>query len=96
MHTTIQAETACAVAIAGSEATLTINGPFYMPGGFTVGDRRYDEPPVRHGALHYQAAEVARCVADGRTRSALRPLEDSLTTLGALDAVRDRIAVTVA
>ena len=56
-----------------------------MPGGFTLSDRRrYQEPAVRHAALYY---EVARCVAEGRLESSLRPLDDSLVMLGALDAV---------
>ena len=79
--------------VAGTERTLTLDGPFYFPGGFTLSDgRRYEEPRIRHAALHFEGAEVARCVAGGRLESGLRALEDSLVTLGALDAIHERAA----
>ena len=91
LHTTIQAETPTSAFIAGSENTLAIDGPFYMPGGFTLSDgRRYTEPGVRHAALHFEAAEAARNITEGRLESELRGLDDSLVTLGALDAIQDR------
>jgi predicted dehydrogenase len=54
--------------VVGSEATLRIDGPFYQPGGFSVRSHdgrelRYDELPIAHDALHYEAADVARTLA---------------------------------
>ena len=94
LHTTILANTPTAATIAGTAATIEIDGPFYQPGGFTLtgtdgGTRlRYDEPRIGHEGLHYQAAEVARRITAGETGSPLRPLSASIDVLRVMDEVR--------
>ena len=57
LHTTILANTPTRATIAGTAATIDIDGPFYQPGGFTLTttDRatrlRHDEPPIAHQGL---------------------------------------------
>ncbi len=68
LHTTLLSNTPTTAVIAGSEATLVIDGPFYQPGGFTLeatdgSSLRYDEESIGHEALHFQAAEVARRIS---------------------------------
>ena len=92
LHTTLLSNTPTTAVIAGSDATLVIDGPFYQPGGFTLeatdgSSLRYDEEPVAHQALHLQAAEVARRITDGEIGSPLRPLAASIATLEVLDAI---------
>jgi predicted dehydrogenase len=102
IHTTIQAQTPTIAVLAGTEATLTIAGRFYMPGAFTVTthDGRctlaYDEPAVGHNALHFEAAEVARCVSEGQLESRTRPLADSIRMLHVLDAVDAHVGESLA
>jgi len=54
LHTTILANTPTTATIAGTKATVVIDGPFYQPGGFTLtaidGGRtlRYDEARNAH------------------------------------------------
>jgi predicted dehydrogenase len=94
LHTTILANTPTRATIAGTAASIDIDGPFYHPGGFTltstVGQTslRSDERPVAHEALHYQAAEVARRITAGETGSPLRPLSASVSLLQVMDEVR--------
>lgn len=94
LHTTILANTSTAATIAGTAATIQIDGPFYQPGGFTLTGvtgatrLRYDEPRIAHEGLHYQAAEVARRIAAGETGSPLRPLSASIGVLQVMDEVR--------
>ena len=94
LHTTILANTPTAATIAGSQATLTVDGPFYQPGGFTLTTSdgsarlRYDEPQIAHEGLHFQAAEVARRIRAGETGSPLRPLSSSIEMLQVMDEVR--------
>jgi hypothetical protein len=38
--------------------------------------------------------EVARCIAAGARESRLRPLEDSIATLRAMDEIRQQCGVT--
>ena len=96
LHTTLLSNTPTTAVIAGSDATLVIDGPFYQPGGFTLeatdgSSLRYDEEPVAHQALHFQAAEVARRIAAGETGSPLRPLAASIATLEVLDAIAEAV-----
>ena len=99
LHTTILSNTPTTGVIAGSQGTLTIPGPFYQPGGFTVtafdgaAPLTYDEPQTAHDALHFEAAEVARCVSEGRTDSPLRPLTDSVATMRVIDEIRRQLGV---
>jgi predicted dehydrogenase len=94
LHTTILANTPTAATIAGTGATIEIDGPFYQPGGFTVRGAdgatrlRYDEPRIAHEGLHFQAAEVARRITAGETASQLRPLSASIGVLRVMDEVR--------
>jgi hypothetical protein len=94
LHTTILANTSTAATIAGTAATIEIDGPFYQPGGFTLTATdgstrlRYDEPRIAHEGLHYQAAEVARRITAGETGSPLRPLSVSISVLRVMDEVR--------
>lgn len=100
IHTTLFSNTPSAATIAGSAATLTIPGPFLMPGDFTVtssdGMRTasFTEPAIGHDGLHFQAAEVARCIEAGRGESPIRPLTDSIGTMAVLDEIRRQIGLT--
>ncbi|HVK35050.1 MAG TPA: Gfo/Idh/MocA family oxidoreductase [Microlunatus sp.] len=95
LHTTLISNTPTTAVIAGSDATLVIDGPFYQPGGFTLTPAdggpslRYDEESIAHEALHFQAAEVARRIGAGETGSPLRPLAASIATLEVLDAIAE-------
>lgn len=97
IHNTVLSVTPGAAVIAGSEGTLTMSHQFYFPGDFVVSAKdgtpllSYREPNVRHGALGFEAAEVARSVHAGLSESGCRPLADTLATLAALDAIRGEI-----
>lgn len=94
LHTTILANTPTTAAIAGSQATISIDGPFYQPGGFTLtaldgrASLRHDEPRIAHEGLHLQAAEVARRIDAGETGSPLRPLSLNIDVLEVMDEIR--------
>ncbi|MDO9395060.1 MAG: Gfo/Idh/MocA family oxidoreductase [Herbiconiux sp.] len=93
LHTSLAVDTPVSATIAGEHGTLWFPRDFYLPGGFELrasGGRplHYEEPEVRHEALHFEAAEVARCIAEGRTETPLRTLADSVLTLTVMDAVR--------
>lgn len=85
--------------IVGSDATLTIDGPFNMPGGFDIrypdGTRvRYEEANGAHfEGLHYEAAAAARAVAAGRTQASQRTLAASIRTLEVADEIRRQLGV---
>lgn len=96
LNTTVFSNTPSSGVIAGTGATLSIDGPFYQPGAMTLtsvrGERLlFDDPPVGHEGLFFEAAESARCVADGRSESPLRTIADTIATLRVMDEIRRQV-----
>ena len=102
LHTTLFSATPSSATIAGERATVHLPGPAYQPGDVVLisadggTSASWTEPRSGHDALHHQAAHAARCVSDGLTESPLRPLRESLTTLRALDEIRDSAGISFA
>jgi predicted dehydrogenase len=96
LHTTLLARTPTRASISGTEGFVEVAGSFYRPTSFTV-HRRGAEPRTvsfvaPHG-LQHEAAEVARCVAEGRTESPRMSWQHTLDVLTTLDEVRRRIGL---
>jgi predicted dehydrogenase len=103
VHTTILSDTPTTAFISGRDATLHIDGPFFMPGPFTVTRHRghpsgggqvlhYDEKPGGHlDGLHYAAVEAARLITEGRTESEIHPLRSAIATLEVADEIRRQL-----
>lgn len=88
------ADTPTTAFIAGTEATLTLDAPFYHPGPVTVRfhdgrELRYTEPALGHTQLFWEALEVARCIDAGLTESPLRPLDRTLETIALMERSRE-------
>jgi predicted dehydrogenase len=100
ISTTIMADTPVQAVIAGTKATLVIDGPFYTPGNLSLisagrtSTLDWFEPPIAHQALHVTAVEAARRITAGETGTPLRPLSDSIATLRIADEIRRQIGVT--
>lgn len=92
--TSMTAWTPGLAAIAGSRATVRYTDHFVFPASFAVhhrgGEDRWSEPTGLRGrqGLVWQAAALARYVADGRTESPVHSLDDSIGIARALDAAR--------
>ncbi len=95
LHSTLGAVTACSATIAGSDATVVMPRGWFFPGEVILWDKAgteigsFTEARVGHDALFYEAAEIARCIADGRLETAVHPMADTIATLGAMDRVRE-------
>lgn len=88
------ADTPTTAYIAGTEATLRLDAPFYQPGPVAVRfhdgeELRYDEPALAHTQLFWEALEVARCLDAGLTESPLRPLDRTLETVELMERARE-------
>lgn len=104
LHTTMLSDTPTAAVIAGRDATLHVDGPFFMPGPFTLTRHRghsnepgqvlrYDEKPgVQADGLHYAAVEAARLIAAGHRQSEIHPLQSAINTLEVADEIRRQLA----
>ena len=100
LHTTLFSNTPTTATIAGTDATLTLPGPFYQPGDLLLtsadGRRRlsFTEARAAHDALHFEAADVTRGITAGRLESPIRPLRESIVTLQVMDEIRRQIGAT--
>lgn len=88
------ADTPSTAYVAGTEATLSLDAPFYQPGPVVVrfhdGERlRYEEPALAHTQLFWEALEVARCVEAGLAESPLRTLDQTLATISLMEQARE-------
>jgi predicted dehydrogenase len=99
ISTTIMADTPTRAILAGTRATLEIEGPFYTPGNLvlTAAGRsstlRWNETAIEHRALYVTAVEAARRIGAGETTTPLRPLADSVATLRVIDDVRRQLGI---
>lgn len=100
VHTTLFSDTPSTATIAGTRATLGLPNPFYQPGDLVLTPSgggtplTYTEPRVAHDALHFEAAEVARCITAGLRETPLRTLAESVLTLRAMDEIRRLCDIT--
>ncbi len=85
------ARSATRASIVGTEARIDVEGDFYAPTSFSLTKRtgestRYEFATQGRG-LHYQAAEVARCIRAGETESPVMPLDETITIMETMDRV---------
>jgi predicted dehydrogenase len=77
--------------IVGTDGRIEIDPGFHAPSGFTVVPR--DGAPTRFErtgqgrGLHYEADEVARCLAAGLLESPIMPLDESVSIMETMDMV---------
>lgn len=99
LNTTILSDTPTSAAICGVDGQVRIPGPFYQPGPFEVrlsdgGVLRHDEEHGSHeDGLHYSAADAAREIVSGNRESTIHPLDDVISTLTTMDAIRTRLDI---
>lgn len=96
VSTTLWSKTPTTASISGTEGHIQVAGDFYTPTSFTVtrrdGARWTFDRPASMG-LQYEAAEVARCVAAGRTQSPRMTWQSTIEVMRTLDAVRAQIGL---
>ncbi|NLF06285.1 MAG: Gfo/Idh/MocA family oxidoreductase [Actinomycetales bacterium] len=98
LFTTMFAETPQTATVSGSLARVALGHKFFIPGPLTLtrgGDSvTWDENRIFDlDGLAFQAAALARFVAEGRTESPLQPLAETLEILEVADAVRAALGV---
>ncbi len=98
LHATMLARTAARASVVGTAGRLDIDGSFYQPNPvrYTARDRSAGpvfEPASRKHGLAYEAAEVARCITEGRTESPLMPLDETVAIMATMDDIRRQLGV---
>jgi predicted dehydrogenase len=91
LNTTTDAKTPTTATISGTKARIEIDGDFYAPSAFTLitrnGTSRRFEFATQGRGLHYEAAEVARCVRGGLLESPLMPLDETVSIMRTMESV---------
>jgi predicted dehydrogenase len=102
--TSITASLPTRATIMGSRGRIDIDPPFFAPGGLTLttgnlwgadADTARWQDPARsdpYAALHCEADALARYVSEGRTESAIHPLDETIAALRIIDAARSLIS----
>jgi len=85
-------------AITGTTGRIEIPRDFFHPAEFTLFRDGAEPQTVRSDfpgmGYQFEAAEVQRCVRAGLTESPVMPLDESLSVMATLDAVRAKIGVS--
>src|SRR5690606_24264813 len=94
LSTTMWSKTPTTAHISGTEGRIEVAGEFYRPTSFRVirndGSEWTFDRPV-DGGFQFQAAEVARRVAEGATESPRITLDNSIEVMRTLDSIRAQI-----
>lgn len=98
LHATMLARTPTTASVIGTAGRLDIEGAFYGPNVVRHTGRDGTAGPVfepvsRSHGLAYEAAEVARCISEGRTESELMPLDETVAIMTTLDEIRSQLGV---
>ncbi|MDP6775589.1 MAG: Gfo/Idh/MocA family oxidoreductase [Candidatus Latescibacteria bacterium] len=91
LYTSICARTPQHAYILGSEGSIHIHSPFWQGTTATLsrgGKEKTVELPFEGNGYNCEAAEVMRCLREGRTESETMPLDETLSVMGTLDEIR--------
>ncbi len=84
--------------IDGTKGRITIHTPWWMGERMTLevyGQEKSEiHLPLSGNGYNYEAAEVARCLRAGRLESDVTPLDETLTIMQTLDAIRAQWGMT--
>lgn len=91
LSTGVRINTPQEAVILGTEGRITIHAPWWKPSKMTVSAGGKDEEisaPFQGNGFQFEAQEVARCVRAGRTESDILPLDETLSVMRTMDALR--------
>ncbi|WP_051197142.1 Gfo/Idh/MocA family protein [Jonesia quinghaiensis] len=96
LNTTLWAQTPTTATIAGTKGRIEIDGAFYAPTSFrhitySRSVASYERDDVL--GLEFEAAEVARCISDGKTESPRMPWQATLDIMSMMDDIRAQAGV---
>lgn len=79
-------------ALQGSRGRIDVHPPLFKPTKLTLtlfgAPEQIIEVPLEGNGMNYEAAEVMRCLHEGKTESAVMPLDETLSIMRTLDSIR--------
>ncbi|MBI3851978.1 MAG: Gfo/Idh/MocA family oxidoreductase [Verrucomicrobia bacterium] len=92
LHTAIRVETPQEAVIMGTAGRIRIHREWWRPRAMTLSlDGRRDETtkfPLKGNGYQFEAAEVMNCLRAGKLESSVMPLDETLSIMKTLDAIR--------
>ena len=92
LSTAVRTNTPHDAVIMGENGMIRIHPPFWIPKKMTLtvsGQPAQEiELPYTANGYNYEAAEVANCVRAGKLESEIMPLDESLSIMQTMDAIR--------
>ncbi len=91
LYSAVRTSTPQDAVIMGETGMIRIHPPFWIPKTLTLtvaGKAQEIEIPYVANGYNYEAAEVANCVRAGKLESAIMPLDESLSIMQTMDAIR--------
>ncbi len=78
--------------IIGTEGYVRIHAPWWRPESMTISrpgtEDETVEAPVSGNGFNYEAAEVMRCIEEGKTESDVMPLDETISVMRTMDGIR--------
>jgi predicted dehydrogenase len=92
LHTAIRTTTPQEAIIMGTEGWIRIHSPWWMPQVMTIqkpkGEPTTVEVPFEANGYNYEAAEVHRCLREGKIESDVMPWDETLAVMETMDSLR--------
>jgi predicted dehydrogenase len=92
LHTGLRADTAVEATVMGTKGRIRVHSPWFYGTALTLSiEGRDDEVislPYEGNGYNFEAAEVMRCLREGKLESAVMPLDETLALMQTLDAIR--------
>ena len=91
LYTGVRTSTPQEVTVLGTDGSIRLEGPWWSGKRMTVragGDEEALELAYDGNGYNYQAAEVMACLGAGKTESDVMGLDETLSIMRTLDAIR--------
>jgi predicted dehydrogenase len=92
LHSAIRTETPQEATISGTEGWIRIHSPWWMPQVMSIykpgATPQIVEIPFEADGYTYEAAEVHRCLREGKLESELMPLAETVAVMETMDTLR--------
>jgi dihydrodiol dehydrogenase / D-xylose 1-dehydrogenase (NADP) len=91
LMTSLRTASADEATVSGTQGWIRVHSPIYRPTSLTIHrgrGARTMSPSLRGNGLNYEAAEVQRCIAEGKLESSIMPLDESLAIMKTMDSIR--------
>ena len=96
LYVSLRGKSSPDLTLIGDKGKIYAHAPIFCPGKLTIsidGKDEVIELPFEANGYQYEAAEVCRCLREGKTESAIMPLDETLQIIATMDEIRAQIGM---